>query len=156
ALCLWGRCRQHRFRDIELEGEEPLSERLPLVIHAERERPAAAEGVAEKEVERPQARELVALDGALAERREVASHALGVERPTKEGIGQRRASRDADVRMIALVARTRIGDAPERDPPTGTVGHREALAKAAGRRRRRSARDAGGAGRQLARHPRLT
>src|SRR5262249_53241097 len=133
---------QDRLGDVELEGEEPLPERLPLVVHSEREGSAAAQGVPEKEVERAQAGQLVPLDGTLAERREVASHALGVERATEESVRERRARRDADVRVVALVTRAREGDSPERNSPDRTAGHRDDLAGDAVRPRRASARTA--------------
>src|SRR5439155_21761077 len=95
ALSLVGRARQDRRGHVELEGEERLRERLPLMVGAQRERPPAPERVAEDEIEGAQPGELVALDRPAAQVAEVAADALGVERAAQEREGVRRAGRDA-------------------------------------------------------------
>src|SRR3989442_8033056 len=95
------------------------------MVGAQRERPPAPERVAEDEVEGAQPGELVALDRPAAQVAEVAAHALGVERAAQEREGVRRAGRDADVGVVALVTRACVGDAPEPHARAGSAALRQ-------------------------------
>src|SRR5438094_737897 len=77
ALPLVGRARQDRRGHVELEGEERLRKRLPLMVGAQRERPPAPERVAEDEVDAAHPGELVALDRP-------ATQVAEVERPAPD------------------------------------------------------------------------
>src|SRR5262249_431458 len=100
---------QHALGHVELEPEEPLPQRLALVVDPQGQRTAATERVAQEEVERAQPRQLEARDLAADEIGEARADGLGAERLPEERVGGRRTRDDADVRMIALVAGARIG-----------------------------------------------
>src|SRR5437867_365787 len=140
ALSLVRRGRQDRLGHVELEREQRLRERLPLVVGAQRERAAAPQGMAEEEVERAQPGQLEAFDRPTTEVAEVAAHALGIELAAQEREGLRRAGGDADVGVVALVARACVGDAPERHTHAGPARLRQLDQR--GRRRDRAPRAA--------------
>ena len=96
--------------------------------------------MAEDEVEGAQPGELVALDRPAAQVAEVAADALGVERAAQEREGVRRAGRDADVGVVALVTRACVGDAPEPHARAGSAALRQV--DRLGRRRERTPRAA--------------
>ncbi|MDT8323668.1 MAG: hypothetical protein RRA94_06135 [Bacteroidota bacterium] len=71
--------------DIDLHAKHRGAERLTLGVVFQRYRAAAAEGVMQDEIQRPEIGQFVALDGTVADTREVLLDGIGVRCLTRMG-----------------------------------------------------------------------
>jgi hypothetical protein len=102
---------EHCLRHVEFQAQHRQAVRFSLRVGAQRSRAAAAEAVAQNEIEHAQVVGFVTLDAAAVDARKASLHHSGLQRLLEEVVGRRGVRHDTDVRALALVAGARVGNA---------------------------------------------
>src|SRR5262245_9310860 len=113
-----------RLGDVDLHAHERAAEGLAEAVGAQRTRAAAAQRVAQNEVEREHVARLVALDGAAHHRAEVLLDALGADLARDDVVGLVVVGEDRHVGDAALVAgpvAAELAQLQPRHQPTSSI-----------------------------------